>query len=210
VRLYTCVVGPNPAVVTAFLLERGQTVDTVQVDITKGETRMPAFTAINPAGTVPVLEVDGTYIAESVAICEYLDETLPGQSLLGNTALERAVTRMWLRRIDIHFVQPSSSGWRFAEGLEMCRANMYVMPEAAKDFKIVAAQSLAWIDRLMVGKRFICGERVTLADILLYVFVEFGDRAGQTIDKELGWIAGWRQRMTARPLAGAITMPAAA
>jgi glutathione S-transferase len=50
-------------------------------------------------GQMPALELeDGTVIAEITVICEYLDETTPGLSLIGSNARERADTRMWVRQ----------------------------------------------------------------------------------------------------------------
>lgn len=52
------------------------------------------FLSINPAGKVPVLvEADGTVIADSVAITEYLQEVQPQPDLLGATPAQRAETR---------------------------------------------------------------------------------------------------------------------
>jgi len=199
-KLYTSF-GPNPSIVTAFLAEKHQSLDTETLDITKAESRQPAFVRKNPAGTVPLLELDdGTCIAESLAICEYLDEVMPGPlCLIGSTPVERAITRMWLRRIDIGFVQPASSGWRFSEGLEFCKHFMPVIPRAANDFKAIAAQGVRWIDAQMGSDKYICGTRITLADILLYVFIEFGHVNGQPRDASLKWISSWRATLGEHP-----------
>lgn len=203
-KLYTSF-GPNPAVVHAFLLQRGASIETVMLDITRAEARNEPHISRNPAGTLPLLEIgEGRYIAESLAICEYLDEVSDGPSLIGNTPEERAETHMWMRRIDLFYVQPTSSGWRFAEGLEMCRPIMHVIPHAADDFKAIAAAGLAWIDRHVGPHSFVCGDQLTLADILLYVFVEFGDAQGQPVDPALAWIAAWRTRLEVMPLSAAI------
>ncbi len=56
--------------------------------------RRVEFLGINPAGKVPVLvEADGTIIADSVAITEYLQEVQPQPDLLGGTPAQRAETR---------------------------------------------------------------------------------------------------------------------
>jgi len=201
-KLYTSF-GPNPAVVTAFLAEKRQALETVRLDITRAESGQPSFMQKNPAGTVPLLELDdGTYIAESLAICEYLDEVLPGPgSLIGDSAVARAQTRMWLRRLDLHIIQPSSYGRRYAEGIEFCKNFRQVIPQAANDFKLMAAQGIKWLDVQMGASKYICGDRVTLADILLYVFVEFGNVNGQPIDPSIPWLSRWRVLMAGHRLA---------
>ena len=77
-KLHDSRVAPNPRRVRIFLSEKGIEVPIVEVDIGKKENLEPAFLARNPLGRVPVLELDnGSYIAESVAICRYFEGTHP-------------------------------------------------------------------------------------------------------------------------------------
>ena len=102
------------------MAERGIDLPKVEVDIRGGENRQPGYLAKNPAGQCPALQLDdGSVIAEITAICEYLDETAPGASLIGATPQERAETRMWTRRIDLNILEPMANGFRYAEGLQM-------------------------------------------------------------------------------------------
>src|SRR3546814_14739765 len=85
-----------------------------------GENRQSDFLGKCPLGHTPLLELDdGRCVAESLAICEYFDETLAGHALLGATAEERARTRMLVRIIDQQVVVPMTTGFRGAEGLAM-------------------------------------------------------------------------------------------
>ena len=200
--------GPNPRVVLMYLAETNVQVDRRFVDIMAAENRQPDFCAKSPLGHTPVLELDdGSCIAESVAICEYLDETLGRNALLGATPEERAQTRMLVRIVDQLVVVPMTAGFRGAEGLPMFQSRLLCLPDAAADLKRLAADGLAQVDRILGAGQWLAGERFSLADILLYSFVEFGAMVGQPLDPALTNLAAWRDRVAARPSAAASANP---
>jgi glutathione S-transferase len=87
--------------VRIFLAEKGLTVPTVQVDLRNGEQFTSVFRALNPACTVPVLELDdGATISDILSICRYFEELYPDPPLIGQSPEERAVIGSWLSRID--------------------------------------------------------------------------------------------------------------
>lgn len=198
-------VGPNPHVVRVFAAERGVDLPKTTIDLRGGENRQPAYMAKNPSGQLPALELDnGMVLAEITAICEYLDEIgPPGKTLIGATPEERAETRMWVRRIDLNIVEPMGAGFRYAEGLKMFAPRIRTIPQAADDFKTLAQEKLAWLDGLIAGREFVCGARLTLADILLCCFLTFGDRVGQKLNPANANIAALHARIAARPSFGA-------
>ncbi|HSP98641.1 MAG TPA: glutathione S-transferase [Candidatus Dormibacteraeota bacterium] len=196
--------GPNPRTVRMFLAEKEMTLPLVEVDLMGGENRRPPYTDKNPAGQLPCLELDdGGMLAEILPICEYLEEKQPQPPLVGSTAEERAVTRMWTRRIDLNIVEPMANGFRYAEGLMLFRDRIHCIPQAADDLKAIAREKLAWLDGLMNGNQFIAGARFTLADIFLFAFLDFGRTVGQPLDPKLKWIGGWFERVASRPSAAA-------
>ena len=203
-RLYNSI-GPNPKVVRMFMKEKGIELPTVQVDIMAGENRKEAYLKVNPSGQSPALELDdGTILAEITAICEYLDEAYKnGPSLVGDTPQQRAETRMWTRRVDLGICEPMANGFRFAEGLKMFENRIRCIPEGAAGLKATAQDKLAWLDKLMAGKQYIAGDRFTLADVLLFCFVDFFAGVGQAINPELKNIVAWHARVKARPSASA-------
>ena len=202
-KLYNSI-GPNPKMVRMFLMEKGMELPMVQVDLMGGENRQPPYLGKNPAGQMPALELDdGTILAEITAICEYLDEIGPGPSLIGSTPQERAETRMWSRRIDLGILEPLVNGFRFCEGLRLFENRIHCIPEAADGLKATARKKLAWLDGLMAGKSFVAGERLTMADLLLYPFLEFGAQVGQPLPDGLANISAWYGRMKERPSAAA-------
>ena len=197
-KLYTGM-GPNPRLVVIAVNETGADVEKIEVDLVAGENRQDTHLERNPAGQLPTLELDdGTCISEITAIAEYLDEKFAG-SLIGSTAEERAETRMWVRRIDLNIVEPLTNGFRFAEGLPLFQSRLHVIPQAADDLKAIAQEKLEWLDGLMDGKEFICGTRFTLADILLFSFLEFGAGVGQPLDAKCSNLQAWYSRIAARP-----------
>ena len=199
-------VGPNPKVVRVFMAERGVSgIPTETVDIRAGANRQESFFSRNPSGQCPALALDnGMVLAEITAICEYLDEVGPaGTTLIGKTAEERAETRMWTRRIDLNIVEPMAAGFRFAEGLKMFENRIHCIPQAADDLKATAQEKLTWLDGLIAGRTFICGDRITLADVLLFCFLEFGTAVKQPLNPANANIAAWYGRMKDRPSAAA-------
>ena len=197
-------VGPNPRMVRMFMAEKGFEVPTTKIDIRGGENRQGPYLEKNPSGQTPALLLDnGKILSEITAICEYVDEVGKGPSLIGSTPEERAETRMWTRRIDLNIVEPAGAGFRYSAGLKMFENRMRCMPQAADDFKLVAKEKLAWLDGLMEGKAFVCGDRLTLADILLFAFVDFMNSVGQPLDPANKNISTWFERMKQRPSAAA-------
>jgi glutathione S-transferase len=197
-------IGPNPRVVKMFMQEKGIKLPFVEVDLMAGENRQEPYLAKNPSGQAPALELDdGTVLAEITAICEYLDEKFPGGTLIGTTPEERAETRMWTRRIDLNICEPMANGFRYSEGLPLFQNRMRCLPEAAAGLKAIAQDKLAWLDKLMNGREFLAGKRLSLADILLFGFLDFGAVVGQPINPEFKNVSAWFERMKARPSAAA-------
>ena len=204
--------GPNPRLVRIFMHEKGIALpETVEIDIMSGENRKPDFVAKNPTGQMPALELDdGTVLAETVAICEYLEEKHPEPAWIGATPEERARTRMWTRRIEHKITGPLADGFRFGEGVAMFKDRMRVIPQAADDLKALAREGIAWLDTQMAdGRAYVTGASPTLADVVLYAFLDFAGGVGQPLDRSNQRVAAWFDRMAARPSADASLHPAA-
>ena len=196
--------GPNPHVVRMFAAEKGLNLELEDVDLMAGANREGPYLEINPAGQLPCLQADdGSIIAEITAICEYLDEVGDGPSLIGETAEQRAATRMWTRRVDLNICEPLANGFRYSEGLPIFKERMITIPEAAEGLKQIAREKLAWLDGLMAGREYIAGDSMTLADVLLYCMLAFGNQVGQPFDESLPNIKPWFDRMAARASANA-------
>jgi glutathione S-transferase len=199
-------IGPNPKVVRVFMNERGISgIPTETIDLRGGDNRKEPYLSKNPSGQCPALALDnGLVLAEITAICEYLDEIgPPGKTLIGHTPEERAETRMWVRRIDLNILEPMANGFRFSDGLRLFQNRIHCIPQAADDLKATAQEKLTWLDGLMAGKTFICGDRLTLADILLFTFLDFFAGIKQSLNENNKNILTWYGRMKERPSAAA-------
>ena len=204
--------GPNPRLVRIFALEKGIDLpETVEIDIMGGENRQPDYVAKNPSGELPALALDdGSVLAETVAICEYLEDVNPGTPLIGATPEERAATRMWTRRVEFWITTPMTDAFRSAEGAGMFKDRRHLIPQAADDWKAIAQQGIARLDAELASRDFVAGNSLSLADILLYALLDFGAAVGQPIDAKNSNVQAWFERMAARPSAEASIHPAAA
>ena len=199
-KLYDSI-GPNPRVVRIFAREKGIDLERIRIDIATGENRRLPYLAKNSLGTTPILELnDGTIVAEVTTICEYIEELYPTPAFIGATPEERAETRMWTRRIDIHIVQPMALGFRATEGRAFFNDRVtLVSSEAGAQLKGLAGEKLMWLNAAMQGKPFVCGDRFNFADIFLFVFLEFGAGVGQPLLSDASTLHDWFATMRLRP-----------
>ncbi|MEQ8661673.1 MAG: glutathione S-transferase family protein [Gammaproteobacteria bacterium] len=203
--------GPNPRLVRMFAIEKGIELPAEDLDLLGGDNRAAPYLAKNPGGQMPALELDdGSVIAETVTICEYLEETQPLPALIGTNAIERANTRMWVRRVELNITEHMYNGFRYAEGIDIFRNRMLVLPEAADGLKNKARGGREWLDGLIGGRDFVAGDKFSLADIVLFCCVDFCKDVGQPLDTDLANLQAWYARVNARPSASRSLHDAAA
>lgn len=206
-KLYDSI-GPNPHVVRMALAEKGITLPSVTIDIRAGANRSGDYITKVPAGGTPALELDdGRCISEITVIAEYLEEIAPLPPIIGTTPEERAETRKWVRIIDLGYAETMANGFRATQGRPMFEPRFPIVSESGgEELKALAAKKLLWLDGHMNARGvgdFVCGSRFTLADILLFCFVEFGAQVGQPLPAGAAWLPEWRARVAARPSAAA-------
>ena len=202
-RLYDLKAGMNTRRVRIFLAEKGLQIPLVEIDMKAGENRSAAFLSKNPMGTMPVLELDnGSYLAESVAICRYLEEAIqPEPNLFGRDAGERAEIEMWNRRMELEIVLPLTASFQhsspFWKGLRT------QIPEAGELARKNALQRMGWLDKELSKRSFVVGSRYTIADITAQCGLVLGKHTGTPIPKEMKNLDRWFREVSARPTARA-------
>lgn len=201
-KIYNSPVAPNPRRVRIFLAEKDIKVPLEDVDIGNAVNRQPEFRKKNPLAGVPVLELDdGTCIAESVAICRYFEEQKPEPPLFGVGGKDRAVVDMWNRRIELTlFMQIADS---FRQRHDFFKGRIRQCPEYAEVQRQNAEDSLKWLDTELANRRFIAGDKFTIADITAMVAVDFGRISKIAIQPDQKNLARWHAEVSARPSAKA-------
>ena len=191
---------PNPWRVRIALAEKGLTerVEFVQVDLPQGEHKQPAFLAKNPAGVVPLLELDdGTCITECTAITEYFDHLTGEPTLTGKNATERAVIHMMQRRVEANLLDAIANYFHHATpGLGF---EAYQIQEWGEKQKEQAIATLHRLDRVLATQPYVASDRFTVADITALAGVAFGGACQITIPETATHLKAWHDRMQQRP-----------
>ncbi len=201
-KILDSALAPNPRRVRVFLAEKGIQVPYEQINLATAENRTPEFLAKNPLGGVPVLELDdGTYISESVAICRYFEELHPDPPLLGIDTLDRTKVEMWQRRIELSIFLPSAQAFRNTH--EFFKGRIPQVPEYGEVSKQAASKALEWLDGELADRKFIAGDRYTIADITALCGIDFGRVSGIRIEDGQSNLKRWHDQISSRPSAKA-------
>lgn len=193
---------PNPRRVRIFAAEKGIALPTQEVSIPAREHKAPEFLALNPRGQTPALQLDdGTVIAESVAICRYLEGLQPEPPLFGRDPKEQALIEMWNRRVEMVLMPPVGAVWvhthKFTERLP---GRIAEWGEANRP-RIVDA--MRFFDASLEGREFLAADHYTVADILLLCTIDFSTFIGMPVPDDLTHLSAWHARVSARPSAAA-------
>jgi glutathione S-transferase len=202
-KIYNSSLAPNPRRLRIFVAEKGLKIPTEEVDIFTGKNRTPEMLAKNPAGGLPFIELDdGTHLAESVAICRYLEGLHPEPNLMGKDNREQAFIEMWNRRMELNLFAVAARAFQHTN--ELFKARIKQFPEYGETQRETVKQQLQWLDAQIGNKPFIAGDRFTIADITALVGVDFAAQAaGVSADPALKNLARWHQSVSSRPSASA-------
>jgi glutathione S-transferase len=202
-KLYDGGRAPNPRRVRIFLAEKEIKVPTEQVDLGTLQQRSEAYSAVNPLQRVPALVLDdGTVIAESIAICRYLEGVQPEPPLFGRGAVGTALVEMWNRRAELHLLLPLSNVFRHLHPA-MKQMEDPQVPEWGEANKPRAMAFLQFLDGELKGRAYLAGADYSVADITALVAVDFMRVSKLAIPDALANVKRWHEKVSARPSAAA-------
>ena len=205
-RLYTAVRAPNPRRVEMFIAEKGLAgIERVEIDLNAGQQRSAEFLQRNPLARVPVLELDdGRCLAESRAICTYLEGLQPEPNLMGRDGEEKAFIEMADRQVEFGFFVALMNCVRHTHpglaALEQPQFPDFATAQAGKLREFAQV-----FDAELATRPWWAGDRFSIADITAFCAIEFvrGLMRWQPGEQGLPNLQAWRDRVAARPSAKA-------
>ncbi len=190
---------PNPRRVRMFLSEKGISVPFEELDMMQGGAQTPEFTAGNPWQRVPVLVLDdGTWIAETVAICRYFEAVNPQPALFGEKAREQAIVEMWNRRMELGLLQSIAHVFRHLHP-KMAHLEVPQVPAWGEANKPKVLENLKRLEAQLARNTFVAGPNISIADITAYVAIGFMKPAKLQVPEEFVNIHRWFGEMSLRP-----------
>ncbi|MFZ4536692.1 glutathione S-transferase family protein [Propionivibrio sp.] len=204
-KLYTAAGPPNPRRVEMFLAEKGiHDIERVLVDLNAGEHKKADFLARNPRTKVPLLELDdGRFLAESRAICSYLETVCPSPNLMGRDGEERAFIEMIDRQIEFDLFSSIVNCVRHTHpGLAALEQPQFADFGTAQGQKM--REAARWFDSHLAAHPYAAGERFTIADITAFCAIEFARLVRFKPGQEgMANLQAWRDRIAGRASASA-------
>ena len=159
----------------------------------------PDFMRRNPAGKVPVLQLDGIIMSESAAICEYIEETRPEPSLMPSDPVQRLEVRRLVSWFDDKFHDEVTSKLLYE------RVNKKVMKQGFPDSRNVKDGAkaikyhidyMAW---LLDHRRWLAGDDMTLADFAAAAHLSSLDYISDVDWNRSDVVKDWYAKIKSRP-----------
>jgi glutathione S-transferase len=208
-KLYSYPAAPNPRRLHIFMAEKDLDIPFEPVDLMNGGQFAPAFVALNPMSTVPVLVADdGTVLTQVVAICDYLEALHPERPLLGSSALEKGEIREWSTRIFNEGLMAVAEAFRNSNPNFANRSVPGPLALAQEPVLVergLKRLELFWstLDARLEGRDFVVGSSYTMADIDALCTCDFARWIRKSIPAECTNILRWYAAVSARPSAKA-------
>lgn len=177
----------------AALLEKQATFEVVSLRA----SREPHFLALSPMGKIPVLETPHGWLAETIAILEYLEDTIDSPTLYPTDAFLRARARQIINIVQMYVEVPARS---LFPGVFSSGTNSMSAVNAARE---TLDRSTAALNRIARPAPFLLGAALSYADLFAFYCLDIAERVtrfvyGRSILAELPAWAGWSERIAAR------------
>ena len=204
---YDCSTAPNPRRARMFIAEKGLTIETRDISIAKGEQLLPAFKAVNPRATIPVLVTDeDTVLTENLGIATYLEAQFPEPPLMGRTADEKGLVMMWNAIAEQQGGMPVAEALRnshpaFADRAIPGPTNYAQIPELAQRGLDRIGRFFDLLEERLSDSPYIACDHFTLADISTFVFVDFARVVKMRVPEGHAATQAWYEAIKARPSA---------
>jgi glutathione S-transferase len=208
-RLFDFNRAPNPRRTRIFIAEKGLEIPMVTVNLFRMEQLTPEFLAINPQGTVPVLETDdGTYLTETVAICSYLETLHPEPVLMGSSATEKALVLNWNNIVEQNgmiAIAETLRNWSpgFKNRVFPGKEDYPQMPELVGRGRKRTEQFFDHMENRLQQSAYLAGDNFSLADISLLAITDFAGWVEINPVASRAALARWYETVSSRPSASA-------
>jgi len=198
---------PNPLRIRIVLAEKdlASKVEFIKVDLPAAEHKQAAFLAINPTGTVPVLQLDdGTYISECTAITEYLDNLDGNPVLTGKSPKEKALVHMMQKRAESELIDAVGIYFHHATPGLGPALQAYKSPdwegrrEWGERSRDKAVAGMRYFDKVLTAQPYVAGESFSMADITVWAGLVFAGFANIRVPEECTALLNWRQTVDER------------
>ncbi|OQW77256.1 MAG: glutathione S-transferase [Proteobacteria bacterium ST_bin13] len=169
-------------------------------------TRRDEFLDMNPAGQTPVMVEPNRSLVliDSMAICEYLEETVDKAAMINGTAINRAETRRLVAWFDTQFYRDITAP------LLQERMEKRIVHRAAPDAKALreamkaAVGHLDYTDFLLDHRTWLGGATMGLADLAAAAQISVADYLGgidwKGHEQTARWYRGFKSRPSFRPM----------
>lgn len=206
-KLYMVPLAPNPTKVMLYIAEREElgvdmSIEQIVVNTVKSRHKEPEHLARNPFGTVPALELDdGTYLIESLAMIDFLEDKFPNNTMYQGTPEEKGKARDMERVIDLRLGGPMGA-FGHATNSPLGRPPE---PEKAAQYLESMQTPLNYLETLLGdGRPLLCGDHVNVADCTLQSFLQFTRFVEADVFGDRPLLRAWDARYRARPAAQAV------
>ncbi|GAB2190189.1 glutathione S-transferase [Sessilibacter sp. MAH1] len=187
-KIYGSQIAPNPRRVQFMIQYKGLDIPVEYIDLMKAQQLSPEFLAVNPSGTIPVAILDEgeSFFTETLPILQLIESLYPEKPLFGGDIIEKTKILSWINTIYMQGFIPIAEVLRNGHPAFEGRAlpglkSIAQIPELVTRGKALLETFSETMDSALSGKEFLVNDKLSQADIDLFVMCEFSDLSACTI-----------------------------